>query len=501
MGYSRTHFSKMAAVLCIWWTGACLAQTTIDELARATSLAAAGLKQLHNGNYVEAEHQIRDALELQERLLPAGSMQLGTTLNALGAALQYQSRFAEAEAAYKRALAIYGDQPEHRAARVSTLLNLSTVRREQGHLADAAVVQPELLAAVEAKAVSEATEAGIWNDRGLFLKLNGDLDGAERALNRAAAISERRLAGGDPSAIRVWTSLADVFYSRRDYPRAETLFRQAAETCERVLSRDDRLCAPALNGLALCMKRRGLIDEPAAIFERALGIFERAYGPNHPKAAAVLNNLGTLATLRRDFKRSDEYLLRAVDVWTRAYGPAHPDIASAYTNLAANAMEKRRWAEAENWYHKALNIDETAFGGTNSKVALDFNNLAVLYSRTKRYTEADECFAKSILIHDQSKDSNKAALVNVLLNQANQQYVRKQYFAAAEGYKRALEIQQSQPIDQSTDIAVSFENYARLSRKLANYAEAEKAEALAMRLRVRQAITNERLGSGFSAEH
>ena len=500
MGYSRTRLIKMAAALCIGWTGDCLAQTTVDELDRATSLVDAGVKQYRIGNYAEAERLIREGLDVQERLLPSSSAQIARTLNSLGVAIQYQSRFAEAEAAYQRSLAVYGDIPEQRAARIGTLLNLSTVRREQGHLAEAAALQPELLAAAESKVVGEVTEAAIWNDRGLLLKVQGDLDGAEQALNRSAAISERRLEAGDTSAIRVWTSLADVFYARRDYSRAETLFRQAADTCARVLSRDDRNCAPPLNGLALCMERRGLTDEPAAVFERALKIFERAYGPNHPKVAAVLNNLGTLATHRRDFERSDEYLLRAVNVWIRAYGPTHPDIASAYTNLAANAMERRRWTESENWYRKALSIDETAFGGSNSKVALDFNNLAVLYARMKRHTESDECFAKSIFIHDQSKDSNKVALVSVLLNQANEQYRRKQYFAAAEGYKRALEIQQSQPVDQSTDTAVSFENYARLSRKLENYAEAEKAEALAMRLRVRQAITNERFGSGLSAE-
>src|SRR6478736_5299594 len=98
-----------AAALCVIWASLAMGQAQLqntDELRRAETLSKQGAQLCNAGKFGEAEHLLREVLDIRQRLLPAGSFLIGTALNDLGAALHYQSRFQEAEALYLQSISI-----------------------------------------------------------------------------------------------------------------------------------------------------------------------------------------------------------------------------------------------------------------------------------------------------------------------------------------------------------------------------------------------------------
>jgi tetratricopeptide (TPR) repeat protein len=470
-----------------------------SELARADLLSKQAGDKQKGGAYAESERLLREALALRTLHLPSRDVQVAQAMNDLGVALFHQSRFSEAESMYRQALATFGDRETDLADRVGVLGNLATLFREQRRFEEAEKTYMEVFELVKNPAtVNELLLATVMNDYGVLQKLKGNTAAALQALERCAEIRERKLPAGHPHLISIWTSLADLQYSMREFAVSEKLFRKAVETCDASLGKQHRVCAPAVNGLALTLVVRGMPDEAERLFQRALAIFEQTYGPEHPRVAAVLNNMGTLADRSGDFKKAERYLQRALDVWIKVYGPAHSDVASAYTNLASGYLRKKRYQKAEPLFHQALAIDEKIFGPEHDKVAVDLNNLAALYNEMKRFDESDMYFSRAVAIYEKLPPTFDLSLAGLLSNFAAQRSNRKMYEDAAALYKRAVEICERHPGSETPLTASLWESYAQVLRKLEEPAEAHKAELAAMRIRVQNTIANERLSTGFA---
>lgn len=500
MGSSNFCMVGMLAALLVVRAGLVLANTDSHaELARADLLVKQSGDKQKVGAYAEAEQLLREAVAVRSRLLPRGDIQIGQALNDLGVALFHQSRFEESESMYKQALEVFDEGGARPPEKVAAMGNLATLYRERRNFEAAERLYLQMLKVFkDPGAVNELTVATAMNDYGVFLKLKGDTEGARNALERCAEIREKRLPPGHPHLISVWTGLADLHYTTRDFAVAEQLFRKAATTCESSVGKMNRVCAPAINGLALTLVVRGMPDEAGRLFQRALAIFEQTYGPEHPRVAAVLNNMGTLAGRRGDFKKAEAHLQRALDVWIKVYGPEHPDVASACTNLGGEYLRKKSFQKAEPMFHRALAIDEKVFGASHDRVAVDLNNLAALYNEMKRYDESDMYFSRAVKIYEKLPPAFEMSFAGLLGNFAAQRASRKMYQEAAELYKRAAEICERHPGSVTPLTATLFDGYAHVLRKLQEPAEAQRAEMTAMRIRVQNTIANERLENSFA---
>ena len=127
-------------VLVLWHADAQAQQETWERHIQA-SVAA-----YQQGNYGEAEAQIRLALEAAKAFGP-DDLRLATTLNNLAVLYDEQGRYAEAEPLYKRALAIMEQVlgPEHPDVALN-LNNLASLYRFQGKYAEAEPLYKRLLA-------------------------------------------------------------------------------------------------------------------------------------------------------------------------------------------------------------------------------------------------------------------------------------------------------------------------------------------------------------------
>ena len=140
MTLNKTRWLLVSLVCLVLWPTAALAQGGPWEI-----YSAAGVAAYQRGNYAEAEKQFKAALKTAEAFAPQAP-RLATSLNNLAAFYHDQSKYAEAEPLYKRALAIWGRAlgPQHPGVATS-LNNLARLYRAQRRYAEAAPLHKRAL--------------------------------------------------------------------------------------------------------------------------------------------------------------------------------------------------------------------------------------------------------------------------------------------------------------------------------------------------------------------
>ena len=231
--------------------------------------------------WAQAEEATRKALALDAKRPEAE--------NTLGNVLQAQGRLDEAEAAYRRALELDGN-----ADRIWS--NFGALLQRQGRLAEAEQAYRRSLAI-------QPLQAGTLANLGSLLRQLGRMEEAEAHYRRAIAIQP--LAAG-------YFNLGVLLQSQHKPDEAEAAYQRTLE------------CAPghvkALYNLATLRQRPGRFDEAEETYRRVLEL--------DPHYAAAAMNLGTLLHWTGRLEEAEQALRRALAI--------EPDYVSAHSNLLVN---------------------------------------------------------------------------------------------------------------------------------------------------------------------
>jgi len=462
---------------------------------QAVTFARTGLAQQEHGNYASSEESFRRAVELYEQAGLSADPRLAEALNGLGAAVYYRGRNQEAEALYRRALAIFERNNQPGVSWAATMKNLCTLDRERVNLGEAEEFCRKAAAMMQlVGSSSHYTAASAYAELAVISKSHGDLVAAHRFINQAEDLEK----GSDhPDRLPLWTLWAiraEILSAQGEAAEAEVQFQRAFEGCSSALGANNVRCASALNGLGLSMASRGAAADAERTLQQALRIFESSYGLNHPRVVAVLTNLGSLAISRNDFGKAQKFFEQAAAISEKVLGPDHPDTAATLTNLAGVYVHRRKLGKAGELYNRALEIDEKSHAPPH-KLAADFNHLGVFFYSARQWDKSEEAFLRSIKLYEQVFGPDHVAIAGVLGNLAEGYRLAGRDQDAAAAYQRAFRIWNRHPDIVNAKIANILEHYAMLMRKTADYAEANRAEAEAMRIRVRKAVANPRASS------
>jgi protein O-GlcNAc transferase len=228
--------------------------------------------------------------------------------NNLGMAYKNTGRFAEAEASFRRALALKADDP-------GAHFNLGCVLGDTDRREEAVA---EFKRAVElAPGYAEAL-----HNLGSVLQELKKPEEAEDAYRRALAVN--------PDYAEACNNLAVVLKEQGNLEEAVSFYEHAVRINPDFMA--------AWNNLAHALKRQGKLKEATAAYQRTIAL--------DPKNADTYNDLG-VAWKERGFL--DEAILcyeKAIEL-----DPKH---SSAYTNLANAFREQGRMADAIECYRRAI---------------------------------------------------------------------------------------------------------------------------------------------------
>ena len=244
-----------------------------------------GRRAFAQGDYTQAEQSFIAAIR-EATLLGADNARLATSLSNLAQLKYRQKDLAQAEALFRRSLAIRervlgGDH----VGLVQNINNLAALHYTRGELAQA---EPLFRRALD---ISEKTLGESHPDVAVTLSnlarlcfRKNDFTSAAPLLLRLLSIKERALGPDHPEVAAIIASLAKVRAAEGDLNAAEQLARRALTSKEATAKPDDPSLAPSLEALADVLAGRGKHDEERQLRERAARL--RGQSPNVTPTAA-----------------------------------------------------------------------------------------------------------------------------------------------------------------------------------------------------------------------
>ena len=285
----------------------------LGDLARAQQLYAAeadawrqagprgagvshALRQLGNverqrSDLIPAEQHLREALAIQQAVLPPGDVELSHTLNNLGLVLQRRGRAAEARDLFRRAVEISRHYPAQRSETLTMMSNLGGVLSDLGELdASEKVLRDVLAQRTELLGEGHPQVPRSRNRLAVLLGKKGAYPEAERLYRSSLAGYRRSLPADHPEILATTNNLARLLQTLGRIPEAEGLYGEVIAA-----GPDTPEASESLYQLALMRRRGGRLAEAARLARRAV-----AGGRKRPPALAMATHLLGLAAILQD---------------------------------------------------------------------------------------------------------------------------------------------------------------------------------------------------------
>jgi eukaryotic-like serine/threonine-protein kinase len=327
----------------------------------------------------EAEAQVRQALDVRRRTLPAQHPELAESLNELGVIARYRGDYPVADSLFLAGLEMrrqwFG--PEHET--VSESLN---------------------------------------NLGGSRLAL-GDYAGADTLLRSALAMRQRLLGEGHQEVSTTQSNLGSLLFRQGEFAEAEALFRDALAT-RRQLQGEHPDVVSIMNSLAITLQRLERFDEAEPLLRECLSITQRLLGHDHMEVARGMNNLAVFLWRTGEYAEADSLLRAALVINRRTLGESNPEVASNLLNLALVLRDQQRYAEAEPLMRQVVELRRRLLGNDHPQIAESLNNYGALLVAAGRHGEAEGVFRESerIQIASFGEESWQAATSRSLLGDA-----------------------------------------------------------------------------------
>jgi CHAT domain-containing protein len=432
---------------------------------------------------VEVEPLLKRALAILEADKPSVSRGSGLclVLDFLGTYYETRGRYAEAEAAYKRAVATGEKETPKDPHNAVILSNLADLYRVIGRSVDAVPLAQRALALFEKLAGAEASDtAGLAGRLAELYVEMSRYDEAEslyrRALavtakERAAATRDEQRKGADYNAATLSVGLAAIYRHQGRFAEAIPLLQQALTTREKERGADFTV-VETLADLGNVYRQLGRMGEAASLYQRAVVMSERALAPDHPAAARVLDGRavflaatgdlkGALASSRQAVSIASKLLGRSTGAGSafelaplRQYFDSNLDILhQAAAQKVAGADAAPEAFEVAQWANQSAAA--TALGQLAARLASGSDGLAQLV-RAQQDAAAEQRGLDKTLLEELAKPAEQRGV--------REQSLRKRMADLA---RRSGEL--------NARIAAEFPDYAELARgKPLNVADTQK---------------------------
>jgi CHAT domain-containing protein/Tfp pilus assembly protein PilF len=437
------------------------------------------VKQLYSqGKYEQALPPAQESLRIAAPAYGPQSRQVATSLNDLAMVLEALDRWSEAEALYKRALALNESTlgPQHTEV-ASSLNNLGLLYLKMDRLPEARALLERALS-IREKALGPdnpdtATNAG---NLGVILIAQGKYAEAEPLEKRVLAADQKVSGAGSADVATDLNNLGTIYFHQAKYAQAEPLYANALSIHLKLFGNEHPSVASdlALMGALLADEKKYPLAE--ATYRRALAIDEKSLGPEHKEVAAVLSNLASLYYAQSRYQDAEPAYRRALAIRQKALGPEHPLVAATLSGLALLKKDQGQYPEAEALYRQALAIDEKALGPDHTQVARLLNGLGDLYMDVVQVPLAAPLFQRALAIDQKNLGPDNPQVAADLNNLALVADAGGNATEAAPLYERVIAIDEKASGPTSYALVSPLLNLGSLRQRERNFAAAEILE-------------------------
>jgi serine/threonine protein kinase/tetratricopeptide (TPR) repeat protein len=329
-----------------------------QPLTKARMMDTIGTVFRKLGLYDQADPLVKGALDIREKSLPPGDLQVAESLLSLASLRQQQGQFKEAKELFQRGLEIR---------------------------TNALPAGDPLIAEVQ---------AGLGE---IHFELT-EIPEAEALYKKSLEIREKALGPDHPAVANSLIDLGWLYYNDSKFELAEGIYKRSLAILEKAYGPDHPEVADNLTSLAgLCLWLRRF-KESEGYYKRALAIQEKVLGPEHPRVASLYDNIGLLFYYQDRLPEARTHTEKALAIRRKVLGEGHPDLARCYFALGTIDHREGRFAEAERSYRQALGIIERTYGPDSPELATPLGNLADVYLQLGRGDESEPLLRRSLAL-------------------------------------------------------------------------------------------------------
>jgi CHAT domain-containing protein/Tfp pilus assembly protein PilF len=367
------------------------------------------------GRYGEAVGLFRQVLAAFQKNMSPTDPNIAQVLANLATALLLQGNAGEAEKLYKQALDIRTKQSAESPAVVVLINNLGNVYKSQARYDDADAQYKRALAMAEKIGGPDNLQVAlVLNNLTKVYEDQGRFDEVEAAGKRALAIREGKLGPNHPEVAASLNNLAHVYARQGRYAEADRMFQRAMEIWEKALGPKHPNLATALINVAAVYAEEERLDDAEALYKRALGIREAVFGPSHSDVATVLNNLAQIYESQGRYNDVETYSKRALAIVSKTLGPSNPDTAKVIRKLGVAYDGQGRYADADAQFKQALDIFTKTLGPNHRFLATVLISQGHMYEHQRRYDDADKAYQRALAINEKGRGANHPETARVL---------------------------------------------------------------------------------------
>jgi len=263
-----------------------------------TANVCLGLSLIHEqlSEYDQAEAYARRAVEIT-RAVPGGATATRLRIHALAQLAtieRIRGRIGTAERLYREVLDLADGESAHPDL-VTLLSGLGIVYKAAGRYDDAEALYRRALAIT---GPDGRAAASLWHNLAGLDHARGRYAAGEPAARRSVALRSAALGAQHPTVAADQAALASLLAGQGKYDEAETLYRHALDVFERVYNPDNYEIAVTCNDLGVLMAARGNTQHANQFYRRALHIKQTIFGPDHAEVALTRRNLAAASAAR-----------------------------------------------------------------------------------------------------------------------------------------------------------------------------------------------------------
>lgn len=254
-----------------------------DSVAVADALTKLADLYCRKEQLNEMEPLLVEALRIRESICGSSHLSVATDLKNLGRLYYFKQRYDLAEPYLKRALSIREATLGHYHSYVADVAEwLAKVFRKTDRLQEA----QELDELVKESRTNYGSDWEKFRVGGVRALADGNVLEAQ-AMWLGALDESSDFRFDDPRLSTTLEALAEVYWRRGKFDKAEPLCKQILQISETLLGPEHTDVALAANNLALLCDRQGKHSEAAMLYQQALTISEKILGRNHPDVAGI----------------------------------------------------------------------------------------------------------------------------------------------------------------------------------------------------------------------
>jgi tetratricopeptide (TPR) repeat protein len=265
----------------------------------------------------------------------------------------------------------------------------------QGRYKDAEAGYRKLLA-ISRKVLGEDdpdTAIG-YNILAANLDAQGRYQESQEGFLKALEIRRRVLGEEHPDTAGSYSWVANNLAAQGRYREAEEGYTKALALSHQVWGEEHGDTAQAYLNLAYNLNSQGRYKEAQEGFQKGLRICRKVFGEEHPDTAYGYSGVADNLKAQGRYREAEEGYTKALAICRKVRGEEHLDTARIYLNVAANLDAQGRYKESQEGFLKALNVRRKVLGEDHPDTASACNYVAYNLANQGRYMEAEEVYRR-----------------------------------------------------------------------------------------------------------